>query len=570
MFCMQCEQTEGGSGCSTVGVCGKTPEVAHIQDALVHLIKGVGVCLHAARTAGVAYDKQIDRDVLAATFATLTNVNFDAEAFAGPAGFAAKMLAHRNTLMAALKAAGKAPTAEIVNWAPTGLDRASLEASGVTVGVRERRDVAGPEALALQELIMYGIKGVAAYADHALIAGVEDDSVYAGIASALDVIGRGETEAGVLLKTALGVGATNVATMAALDKAHKDKFGTPSPAEYSLAPRPGKCILISGHDLVDLEQILQQTEGTGINVYTHGEMLPAHGYPKLKAYKHLAGHWGSAWQLQRMEYAAFPGPIVQSTNCIMEPRPGYKSRLFTTNSTGWPGVAHIATGPGGKKDFSAVIKSAQECAGFAPGAKPMAVGAHKAAGTTGVTGFGHDAVLGAAPALLEAVSKGNLERLVLIGGCDGSESERSYYTKLATSLPDTAAILTLGCGKYRVLGKKDYGNIKGTGIPRVVDMGQCNDSYSAAVVALKLAEVLKVGVNELPLSIVLSWLEQKAVAVLLSLLHLGVKNIRIGPSLPAFITPAALDILVKNFNLQPIKADAEDGDVAAVMGKASA
>lgn len=561
MFCQQCEQTEGGKGCTTIGVCGKTPEVAHFQDALVHALKGLSVAATLARGVGVV-DSEVDRFLLRAMFSTLTNVNFDGAYFERTV---TETLSRRNALLEAYKSAckekGVAPSIlpSVATWAPVGSGSAALEAAGVSVGILERRAAVGEEIGCLQELVMNGIKGTAAYACHAMEAGVEDESIYATLHETLAMLGRGEADAGKLVAAAMAVGACNVTVMKALDSAHVARFGAPVPRNVNTSPQEGKCILISGHDLVDIEYLLKAVEASGhdIKVYTHGEMLPAHGYPKLAAHKALAGHYGGPWQLQKVEYAAFPGPIVQSTNCLVEPRQSYRGRLFTTNSTGWPGVEHL----GPEKDFSPVIRAALASPGFTASKPPKFV----------TTGFGHAAVLGVAPAVIDAVKAGQISRFVLIGGCDGAESERSYYTRLAMNLPDSAVILTLGCGKFRVLGKKDYGNVPGTGIPRVLDLGQCNDSYSAVVIASALAQAFGTDINGLPLSIVLSWFEQKAVAVLLSLLSLGVKNIRIGPALPAFITPSTLGFLQDKFGIMLIKSDSADGDVAAVMkGAASA
>lgn len=556
MFCFQCEQTEGAKGCRTIGVCGKTPEVAHLQDATVHALKALSAVAHAARNAGMKGDPEVDRTLLHVMFATLTNVNFDADYFVREIP---RVLALRDGLLAKYRAhcaaTGRKPEAiPLVDWAPASNSQADLEAAGIAVGVIERRAVIGEEASGLSELITYGLKGACAYACHALEAGREADEVYARLHKSMAVLASNETDLGKLVGEAMYVGETSVKVLATLDAAHSDRFGAPTPTPVNHSPVAGKCILISGHDLVDLEALLKQTEGTGINVYTHGEMLPAHGYPGLKKYKHLVGNYGGAWQLQRMEYGAFPGPIIQSTNCIMEPRTTYKSRIFTTNSTGWPGVTHIEG-----RDFSKVIETAKAMPGFKETKPPKNI----------LTGFGHSSVLSVAPAVLDAAKKGVLERIVLIGGCDGSEIDRSYYTRLATNLPQSAAILTLGCAKYRILGKKDYGTVGGVegGIPRVLDMGQCNDSYSAVVVAQALAKALGTDVNSLPLSIVLSWLEQKAAAVLLACLHLGIKNIRIGPELPAFVTPKTLAFLQANFGLQHINMSHPDGDVASVMGR---
>lgn len=532
-------------------------QVAHLQDAMVHALKGLSLVAHEARKMGIV-STEADRMMLQYLFSTLTNVNFDPAYFdvAIPEAVAARdSLRLQYNEACTEKGVKSFEFPEIATWRPKAWTREALEEAGMGQGVLHRRAEIGEEAAALQEMCVYGLKGAAAYACHAMEAGKETDEIYMRLHKSLATIASNETDLGKLVAEAMYVGETNVKVLAALDSAHTEKFGAPVPTPVNHAPIAGKCILISGHDLVDLEALLQQTVGKGINVYTHGEMLPAHGYPGLKAkYPHLVGHWGQAWQLQRVEYAAFPGPIIQSTNCIMPPRSSYQDRLFTTNATGWPGCTHIEG-----RDFSSVIAKALSMDGFKE-TRPAKME---------LTGFGHNAVLGAAGEIVKAVQEGRLTRFVLIGGCDGSEADRSYYTRLATALPDTAAILTLGCGKYRVLGKKAYGNIPGTAIPRVLDMGQCNDAYSAVVVAMELAKVFKTDVNGLPLSIVLSWFEQKAVAVLLSLLSLGVKNVRIGPALPAFITPKTLEFLQDNFNLMPIKASAKDGDVDAVMGRAA-
>jgi len=564
MHCMQCEQTEQKngvpSGCTVAGVCGKSPEVAHLQDGLVHALKGMSEVAAAARKVGIINSK-LDRFLLTATFSTLTNVNFDAKYFyqAIPEAITLRNQVHEAYLAECRKQNIALVTfSSTVSWTPKSYTEDDIEKASVTVGLQERKAIVNnDEVFALQELIMYGLKGTAAYACHAMEAGKEDNSIYEQLHNLYAMLSRNEMDANKLVAAALEVGKVNVSVMALLDNAHTSRFGVPVPTPVNHAQITGKCILISGHDLVDLEHLLQQTAGKGINVYTHGEMLPAHGYPNLKnKFPHLVGHYGGPWQLQRTEYAAFPGAIIQSTNCIMEPKPSYKDRLFTTNSTGFPGVTHISADPvTGARDFTPVINKALAMEGFktTKPAKNM------------LTGFGHDSVIGAAPAVLGAIEKGDLKKIVLIGGCDGNESERSYYTKLATGLPNSAAILTLGCGKYRILGKKDYGNIPNTAIPRVLDMGQCNDSYSAIKVASTLASVLQCGVNDLPLSIVLSWFEQKATAVLLSLLSLGVKNIRIGPNLPAYITPATLSVLSKNFGLMPIDAASPESDIKKIM-----
>jgi hydroxylamine reductase len=380
----------------------------------------------------------------------------------------------------------------------------------------------------------------AAYAHHALLLGVESDEVHAFFQEALDVLANVRNDAETLLGMALRCGAVNLEVMELLDRAHTEAYGHPVPTPVRIEPVAGKAILVSGHDLKDLEALLRQTEWTGIQVYTHGEMLPAHGYPKLKAYGHLAGNYGGAWQDQADEFEKFPGPILMTTNCIQQPRESYRDRIFTSGLVAWPGVHHIADG-----DFTHVIQAALTLPGF------------ESSGTdrTILTGFGRNAVLGVADQVIGAVRSGALRHFFLVGGCDGAKPGRDYYTEFAESVPGDCVILTLACGKYR-FNKLDFGMIGG--IPRLLDIGQCNDAYSAIQIALALAKAFECGVNELPLSLVLSWYEQKAVAILLTLLHMGIRNIRLGPTLPAFVTPAVAKILVEKFNLMAITTPEKD------------
>ena len=391
----------------------------------------------------------------------------------------------------------------------------------------------------LKELVLYGIKGVAAYAVHAHALGGADPQSYAIIHEILDSLTRTAT-AGELLGAALRVGELNYRVMELLDTVHTQTFGHPQPTSFRIQPKKGKAILVSGHDLGDLWALLEQTKGLGINVYTHGEMLPAHGYPKLKSYPHLAGNYGGAWVDQADEFNEFPGAILMTSNCIQQPKPGYMNRIFTGGAVAWPGVEHIAD-----RNYAPVIAAALQAPGFAEDGSDEEI----------MTGFGHNAVLGVADKVIDAVKTGAIKRFFVIGGCDGARSGRSYYTELAESLPKDCVIMTLACGKFR-FNKLEFGTIGG--IPRLLDMGQCNDTYSAVQVALALAKAFECGVNDLPLSMVLSWYEQKAVAVLLTLLHLGVKNIRIGPTLPAFLSPAVLGLLNEKFNLMPITTAEED------------
>ena len=549
MFCFQCEQTAKGTGCTVHGVCGKDPTTATLQDLLLHATKGLAMYAHRARTLG-ARDRELDVFAVEALFTTVTNVNFDAERIAQLVRRAATLRDKAKKLYeAACKKAGKTPEklGGPAAFQPAG-DLAGLVAQGHEVGILARKRVLGEEATALESLVTFGLKGAAAYADHAQILGQSDDGVYAFFHETLDMLAREKPTADALLARALAVGEVNLKIMGLLDAANTGAYGNPEPTPVRITPKKGKAIVVSGHDLKDLEELLKQTEGTGINVYTHGEMLPAHAYPGLKKYKHLAGNYGGAWQDQRDEFDAFPGAILMTTNCIQKPRDSYKGRIFTSGLVAWPGVRHI-----GDRNFKPLIEAALAAPGFREDAPEKMI----------LVGFGHAAVLGVADKVIEAVKAGKIRRFFLIGGCDGAKPGRNYYTELAEAVPDDCVILTLACGKYR-FNKLAFGDIGG--IPRLLDCGQCNDAYSAIQIAGALAKAFGCSVNDLPLSFILSWYEQKAVVILLTLLHLGIRNIRLGPSLPAFVTPAMLKILAENFNIMPIstpKADLE----AALAGK---
>jgi hydroxylamine reductase len=520
MFCYQCEQNAGGKGCQKVGVCGKDETAANHQDELIQECLGISLYAHRARGLGAA-DRAIDRFVVEALFTTITNVNFDSARLADWTRRAGEMKAQARKLYEeAAKKAGKAPEA--------------VPAPACETSIARKLEKRGSDAGGLQELIKYGLKGMAAYADHARILGVEDDSVYASFHEALEFLASDSADIGALTGMALKVGEVNLKVMELLDRANTGAYGHPEPTVVRVTPVKGKAILVSGHDLKDLETLLKQTEGKGLNVYTHGEMLPCLAYPGLKKYKHLVGNYGGAWQDQQKEFEAFPGAILMTTNCIQKPREAYKARIFTTGLVGWPGVTHVPNG-----DFSAVIQAALEAPGFAEDAPAKTI----------TIGFARNAVLGVAGKVVEAVKAGKLRHFFLIGGCDGAKPGRNYYTELAEAVPQDCAILTLACGKYR-FNKLDFGDIGG--IPRLLDIGQCNDAYSAVQIALALSKAFNCGVNDLPLSIVLSWYEQKAVCILLSLLHLGLKNMRLGPSLPAFVGPNVLRVLVDSFGLKPI------------------
>ena len=546
MFCYQCEQTAKGQGCSQIGVCGKDDNTATLQDLLVHALKGVSMFAHRANKLG-SRDAAIDDFVVEALFATLTNVNFDPVRVAAIIQEAAHQRDRARDLYLAA-AAAKGMTAEQFNGASKFAPEPGLEgliSQGKLHSIPNAIESSGNEVANLQEMILYGLKGVAAYAEHARQLGGTDAGIHATIHEVLDFLTQPSPSLDELLGYALKVGELNMRTMQMLDKANTDAFGHPTPTPVRLHPVAGKAILVSGHDLADLAALLEQTKGTGIQVYTHGEMLPAHGYPKLKAYAHLAGNYGGAWQDQAVEFAAFPGAILMTSNCIQQPKNSYGDRIFTCGAVAWPGLEHVS-----RKDFSKVIAAALASPGYD----------EKGPDDTILTGFGHNAVLSVADQVIGAVKAGKIRHFFLIGGCDGARSGRDYYTQLAESVPDDCIIMTLACGKYR-FNKLEFGDI--AGIPRLLDIGQCNDTYSAIQIAVALAGAFECGVNDLPLSLILSWYEQKAVAILLTLLHLGIKNIRIGPSLPAFITPAVLGLLQKNYNLMAITSPEQD--LAAIL-----
>jgi hydroxylamine reductase len=541
MFCYQCEQTSKGEGCQAVGVCGKDETTATLQDLLIHVIKGVSMYAHRAHQLG-ASDPEVDAFTIQSIFSTLTNVNFDPDRLVGLIHEAIKTRdAARDMYEGASVMAGIAPAylGGPAAWIPAS-SLEGLLAQGQQTLLPARFLTEGKEVSNLQELVLYGLKGVAAYAAHALALGAGDPVSFAKIHELLDFLTKPAPTADELLANALAVGELNYRVMEILDKAHTETFGHPVPSKVRLHARKGKAILVSGHDLHDLYALLEQTKGLGIQIYTHGEMLPAHGYPKLRAYEHLAGNYGGAWTDQADEFAEFPGAILMTSNCIQQPEVSYKERIFTSGAVAWPGVLHIAD-----QDFSRVIAAALQAPGYA----------EDGTGEEITVGFGHNAVLSVAGRVIDAVKAGAIRHFFLIGGCDGARSGRSYYTELAESIPADCLIMTLACGKFR-FNKLEFGEIGG--LPRLLDIGQCNDTYSALQIALALAKAFECGVNDLPLSLVLSWYEQKAVAVLLTLLHLGVRNIRIGPTLPAFLSPGVLDLLHEKFNLMAIGTAEED------------
>jgi hydroxylamine reductase len=546
MLCLQCEQTAKGTGCTSFGVCGKDPQTAALQDLLIYAVKDIARYAHRAGELG-ARDRAVDVFAVKMLFTTLTNVNFDPQRFQEWMTEAAAMKERAQKLYeVAVQKAGKSPEkleCPVAWW--QGRDVAGMVAKGLEVGIQKRIDSLGSTVTGVQELITYGLKGAAAYADHALILGKEDPQLYASFHEMLDYLTRKPTDANELLGRALKTGEINLKAMELLDAANTGTYGHPEPTKVRVTPVKGKCILVSGHDLKDLDLLLQQTEGKGVNVYTHGEMLPCNAYPALKKYKHLVGNYGGAWQVQRSEFDAFPGAVLMTTNCIQKPKETYQGRIFTSGLVGWPGVTHIADG-----NFAPVIEAALAAPGF-PADEPAKY----------ITvGFGRNTVMSVAGKVIDLVKAGKIRHFFLVGGCDGAKPGRNYYTEFAEQVPNDCVILTLACGKYR-FNKLEFGDIDG--IPRLLDVGQCNDAYSAVQIAVALAGAFNCGVNDLPLSLVLSWFEQKAVAILLTLLYLGVKNIRIGPSLPAFITPDVLGILVEKFGIKPITT-AKD-DLAAIL-----
>jgi hydroxylamine reductase len=550
MFCYQCEQTAQGTGCTKFGVCGKDPETSALQDLLVHAAKGISMYAHRAGELG-RHDRDVDVFVIEALFTTVTNVNFDTARLENMLRSAAEIKDKAKALYhEGVRKAGNIEE-ELTGpacWIPAS-SHEGLVSEGQEVSINERQNGKGDDIVGLQELVLYGLKGMAAYADHALILGKEDRDVYMFFHEALDLLAEENPTAEALQTMAFRCGEVNVKVMEMLDSAHTETYGHPVPTPVRTTVVKGKAILISGHDLKDLDALLKQTEGKGINVYTHSEMLPAHGYPELKKYSHLVGNYGGAWQDQHKEFDEFPGAILMTTNCIQRPHDSYINRIFTHGHVAWPGVAHIANG-----DFTPVIEAALEAEGFQSDEPEKTI----------LVGFGHNAVLGVADKVIEAVKGGQIRHFFLVGGCDGAKSGRNYYTELAEKIPDDCVILTLACGKYR-FNNLEFGDIGG--IPRLLDIGQCNDAYSAVVIALALADAFDCGVNDLPLSLILSWYEQKAVVILLSLLHLGIKNIKLGPSLPAFITPAVLNVLVENFGIAPISTP--DEDLAQILPAAS-
>lgn len=536
MFCYQCQEALKNTGCTVRGVCGKDAETAALQDLLIYILKGVSL-VELQRAGKGDVNPAAGKFINNALFATITNANFDAEKITE---LISSALVLRDGIKSGLSSV---PQHDSVTWFADSREEFLRKAGSVGVQAAENEDVRS-----LRELLVYGLKGIAAYASHAEVLGYENSEIYSFVMEALASTTRDLSVDDMIAKV-LRAGEVAVKTMALLDEANTAKYGHPEVTTVNIGVRGNPGILISGHDLKDMEELLRQTEGTGVDVYTHSEMLPAHYYPAFKKFSHFAGNYGSAWWKQGEEFASFNGPILMTTNCIVPVKDSYKDRIYTTGMAGYPGVRHIEE-KGGKKDFSGIIAAAKKCA------PPVEIETGEIVG-----GFAHNQVARVADKVVDAVKSGAIKRFVVMAGCDGRQKGRSYYTEVAEGLPEGTVILTAGCAKYRYnkLGLGDIG-----GIPRVLDAGQCNDSYSLAVTALKLKEVFGLDdINELPISYDIAWYEQKAVAVLLALLSLGVKGIRLGPTLPAFLSPNVVKVLVENFDIKP--AGDVKGDIDAMM-----
>ncbi len=546
MLCRQCEQTARGTGCTVKGVCGKTPETAGLQDLLIYSLKGIAYYGWRAAELGVR-ESSVERFVIESLFTTITNVNFDQQVIAELIYASVSMREKiRDSFLSAYKAKYGCPCTDALSQSALYMPEktiAGLLAQAYAVRQEALSEV-DSDTTSLREILLFGLKGMAAYADHAALLGREDTGVnlffYKGLMALADKNFTSER----LVNLIMDFGLQNLRCMEILDDGHTGTFGHPVPTKVIVGVRKGPAIIVSGHDLNDLQQLLEQTKNKGINIYTHGEMLPAHGYPVLKDYSHLVGHFGTAWQNQQREFDNLPAVILMTTNCIQEPRTSYQDRIFTTGLVRWPGVRHISA-QNGKKDFTPVIEKALALGGFS---------AEKQDAQT-MVGFSRNAVLNVASKVIELVQTKKIRHFFLVGGCDGAKPGRNYYTELVKKIPSDCLILTLACGKFR-FNTIDFGTIEG--LPRLLDCGQCNDAYSAIQIALALAKAFRCDVNSLPLSLILSWYEQKAVCILLTLLALGVKNIRIGPSLPAFISPNILTVLVEKFGLKPISTPEED------------
>lgn len=537
MFCYQCEQTVGGKGCTKRGVCGKTPEIANLQDLLIYQLKGISCYAKEILDKGGNIDQEVVKFVENGLFTTLTNVNFDPEV-------------HINLLKKSQKIKEKlrkiAPKGEYPEHAIYNLSDSKDEMlkDAIKAGIMYD-DSLDQDIRSLRSTILYGLKGIAAYGHQARFINFIDKEVDNFYFKALEATTNDKLSSEDLIELTMKTGNIAIAVMKLLDDANTSKYKNPTPHKVNITLKKGPFIIVSGHDLRDLEMLLEQSEGKGINIYTHGEMLPAHGYDGLKKYKHLVGNFGSAWQNQQKEFDDIPGCILMTTNCLMQPRESYKDRIYSTSVVGWEGIKHIKADENGYKDFSEIINKALELGGYDEDEEYKEI----------LVGFGHKTTLSNAEKIVSAVNDGNIKHFFVIGGCDGARPGRNYYTDFAKLVPKDCIILTLACGKYR-FNKLEFGEV--AGLPRLLDIGQCNDLYSAVKIATSLADAFDTNVNSLPLSIILSWYEQKAVADLLALLALGIRGIYLGPSLPAFLSPNVLQYLVDNFDLKPISTPDED------------
>jgi hydroxylamine reductase len=552
MFCRQCEQTVKGEGCTVKGVCGKTADTAILQDLLLYSLKGIAVYGNLAVELGVR-DKETDLFIIESLFTTVTNVNFDSSKIAD---FIYKAYEIREKIKHLFLEGykknkekmfeGELPDA--TKWMPAKSLEGLIE-QGSHVGVKANPNL-NEDIRSLREILLLGLKGMAAYADHALVLGKEDEEVMKFFHKGLAALVNDKLTADDLVGLIMEFGQANLKCMEILDEANTKTYGNPVPTKVLLGVKKGPAIIVSGHDLHDLKQLLEQTENKGVNIYTHGEMLPSHGYPELKKHKHLAGHFGTAWQNQQKEFDGIPAVVLMTTNCIQEPKPSYKDRIFSTGLVQWPGITHIVA-KNGKKDFSILIEKAKELGGFKEEIIEKEI----------LVGFGHHTVLSLAGKIIDAVKTKKIRHFFLIGGCDGAKPGRNYFTEFAQKVPQDCIMLTLACGKFR-FNRLDFGTIGE--FPRLLDCGQCNDAYSAIKIASALAGAFNCGVNDLPLSLVLSWYEQKAVCILLTLFSLGIKNIKLGPSLPAFVSPNVLKILVEKFSIKQISTP--DNDLKEILG----
>lgn len=538
MFCYQCEQTAGGKGCTKMGVCGKTPEIAGLQDLLIYQLKGISFYAKKLIEKGEQIDKEIVKFVENSLFTTLTNVNFDAEVHV-------EMLKKSQQIKEKIKnTVGRCSDETEQATYKLSNTKEEMLVDAKKAGIMYDQNI-DADIRSLRQTIIYGLKGISAYGHQSREMGYYNDQVDEFYFRGLECTTNNNLSLEEMIQMTMRTGDMSVAVMQKLDEANTKIYQNPSPQKVNVNIKKGPFIIVSGHDLKDLEMLLKQTQGMGINIYTHGEMIPAHGYPELKKYTHLVGNFGGAWQDQQKEFDNIPGCILMTTNCLMKPRDSYKDRIFTTSVVGWDGLKHICKKENGEKDFSEMINKALELGGFKEDQDTKEI----------LVGFGHNATLSHADTIVNAVKDGKIRHFFLIGGCDGARPGRNYFTEFATKVPKDCVILTLACGKYR-FNKLDFGEV--AGLPRLLDVGQCNDAYSAVRIALALADAFDTDVNGLPLSIILSWYEQKAVADLLALLSLGVKEIYLGPTLPAFITPNILQYLVDTFDIRPISNAEED------------